>query len=109
VLFRPGTPFRQALRLGGMVLGVDPGHPYREGSVGMQPGDRLFLYTDGLSEQRNAAGEFFEVSRLLDLVGTSLDLPAKALLDRIFCSVEGFGGEEQSDDKTAIILKINDL
>ena len=109
VLFRPATAFRQVLKKGGPVLGVATEFHYREGSLALQPGDRLFMYTDGLSEQQNRQGEFFEVDTLVDLVGKSLGATPTRLLDTVFTTVNEFGGEERTDDKTSIVLEIKTL
>lgn len=109
VLLRRGALPRQYLRKGGPVLGVDPGFAYREGIVPLGPGDRLFLYTDGLTEQRDPQGRFFEVERLLALVEDDADSPPERALERIFATVNAFGRHHRSDDQTAMLLCVNDL
>jgi sigma-B regulation protein RsbU (phosphoserine phosphatase) len=109
VLFRPAHRYRQALRKGGPVLGVEKSSRYREGAIGLTGGDRLFLYTDGLTEERNADGEFFDAPRLLDQVAAHLDDTPDALLGKLFAQVNAYGGDERSDDRTAIVLEIKDL
>ncbi|MDX2473524.1 MAG: SpoIIE family protein phosphatase [Candidatus Krumholzibacteria bacterium] len=109
VLFRPRTRYRQDLKKGGTVLGIEKESRYREGAIGLEPGDRLFLYTDGLTEETNAADEFFDTPRLLELVHTHLDDTPDALLGKVFSHVNAFGGAERSDDRTAILLEIKDL
>ena len=109
VLFRPADRYRQVLRNGGPVLGVEPSAHYREGAIGLAPGDRVFMYTDGLTEESNPDGEFFDAPRLLDLVERHLAADPDELLGKVFAQVSEFGGAERSDDRTAIILVINDL
>ena len=109
VLFRPRNQYRQALRKGGPVLGVERSSSYREGAIGLEPGDRLFLYTDGLTEERNALDEFFDTDRLLELVDSHLEDTPDALLGKVFSHVNAFGGPERSDDRTAILLEIKEL
>lgn len=109
VLIRPGSSYRQRLKKGGPVLGVDRSHRYREGSLELRPGDRVFLYTDGLTEATNPAGDFYDTTRLLDLVQNNIEASPSRLLATIFSTVNAFGGEERSDDKTAIILEIKHL
>ena len=106
VLFRSQTHFRQSLKKGGPVLGVNPDFTYREGTLALRPGDKLFLYTDGLTEETNSEGEFFNVDRLLALVAGKLEFSPLPLLRKIFSQVNEFGGQEKSDDKTAILLEI---
>jgi serine phosphatase RsbU (regulator of sigma subunit) len=107
VLFRSETRFQQKLKKGGPVLGVNPEFAYREGNLALRPGDQIFLYTDGLTEETNREGEFFDVGRLLDLVTDNLEFGPLQLLRNIFSQVNAFGGPEKSDDKTAILLEIN--
>ncbi len=109
VLFRRSRRYRQELRKGGPVLGVDATAHYREGTIGLAPGDRLFLYTDGLTEERNANDEFFEAPRLHNLVADHLTDAPNELLGKVFAQVNAFGGPERSDDRTAIILEIHNL
>jgi sigma-B regulation protein RsbU (phosphoserine phosphatase) len=106
VLFRPGAAFRQSLRKGGPVLGVMPEYDYVEGHVQFQAGDRLFLYSDGMTDQKNSEEEFFDAPRLLDLVAAHLEDSPHRLIETLFQAVEQFGGEEKDDDKTAILLEI---
>ena len=103
-----GRP-RQRLRKGGPVLGAAPDHPYREGVVRLQAGDRLFLHTDGLTEERNRAGEFYDEARLLAEVAARPESPPGDVLDAVFTAVAAFGGGAESDDKTAILLEIKEL
>ncbi|MCB1183822.1 SpoIIE family protein phosphatase [bacterium] len=109
VLFRPRSRYRQVLKKGGPVLGVSPEAVYREGAIGLCPGDRLFLYTDGLTEERNEQDEFLDAPRLLDVVEAHIDDVPETLLGKVFAHVQAFGGSNRSDDRTAILLEISDL
>jgi sigma-B regulation protein RsbU (phosphoserine phosphatase) len=109
VLFRPRAVFRQKLKKGGPVLGVEAERLYREGTLALEPGDRLFLFTDGLTEEQNPLGDFFDSQRLLDLVAANIEFSPLRLIEKIFAAVNAFGGEEKSDDKTAIVLEIKNL
>jgi phosphoserine phosphatase RsbU/P len=100
---------REVLRKGGPVLGVVPDHPYRRGTVTLAGGDLLLAYTDGITDQTEpTTGEFFDLERLELLARRGQDLPPDELCDRIFAAVEAFGGTEASDDKTVMVLKIDD-
>ncbi len=109
VLFRSRNNYRQVLRKGGPVLGVEKSARYREGALGLAAGDRILLYTDGLTEERNAEGEFFDAPRLLELVETHIEDTPDTLLGKLFSQVNAFGGDERSDDRTAIIFEIKNL
>ncbi len=109
VLFRAAAAVREPLRRGGPVLGISPDQQYREGRVILSSGDCLLFYTDGLTEQCNQQGEFFDIERLCSVV---LEEPREGCgekLDRIFCTVEAFGSDGEPDDKTAMILQMQNL
>jgi serine phosphatase RsbU (regulator of sigma subunit) len=109
ILMNPRKNFHQYLRMGGPVLGVTDEHDYRQGSVALIPQDRLFLFTDGLTDQQNQAGEFFDMPRLLALLENHPEATPSHLLETIFSTINAFGGPERSDDKTAISLEIKKL
>jgi sigma-B regulation protein RsbU (phosphoserine phosphatase) len=94
------------LECGGVMLGVMEGLPYDEEVLAMAPGDRLLIYTDGISERTNAQGEEFGVERLEGLLrALPAGIGAKALTARILTVIEEFaGGIEASDDQTLLVL-----
>ncbi len=109
VVLRPGASHRQYLRKGGPVLGVEPEFAYREGAISLAPGDRIFLYTDGLTEQRDPQGRFFDAERLIELVEQDATRPPEAILEHVFATVNAFGHQHRSDDQTAMLMQINKL
>jgi len=109
LLFRGQQGFVEKLKKGGPVLGVQAGHRYRRGTLTLLPGDLVLFYTDGITEERNAAGDFFDLDRLVSLVMQNGEQPVGCLLDTIFAAVETFGGEERSDDKTVMLLSTKAL
>lgn len=73
------------------------------------PGDTVVLYTDGLLEAQNAAGEKFGRSRLEEAVKKSASLPAAGIRDAILASLASFTcGYEQRDDVTLVILRVQE-
>ncbi len=109
VLFRRDLAWRDRLRKGGPVLGAVDDHVYREGALTLQPGDRLFLHSDGLADQRNDAGEFYDEERLLAGVAAHITAHPPQLLDNIFAEVRQFGRGGEGDDMTAMMLEIKEL
>ena len=71
-----------------------------------QAGDRLFLYTDGLTDQRDPEGCFFDSERLLALVEGDLDDDPSGVLERVFATISAFGHHHRSDDQTAMLLQV---
>jgi len=89
---------------GGPVLGVLPAGRYESGNVPFGPGDRLVLYTDGITEARNDADEEFGEERLLSLAVEHRACSAPALQARLVEEVASFTGRRFSDDATLIVL-----
>jgi len=90
---------------GGLVLGVMPGVRFPDHTVQLRPGDRLVLYTDGVTEACNPAQEAYGTERLIAEVRDHGAGPAAALVERICRSVTSFAGDAaQSDDITLTVL-----
>jgi serine phosphatase RsbU (regulator of sigma subunit) len=90
---------------GGLVLGAMPGIEYPDHTVQLRPGDRLVLYTDGVTEAFNPADEAYGVERLIAEIRAHGDGSAAALVERICQSVTTFAGAApQSDDITLTVL-----
>jgi sigma-B regulation protein RsbU (phosphoserine phosphatase) len=104
-LFRHGRDYHESLRRGGPVLGVDGQQVYRRGTVTLRPDDLLVAFTDGLTEQMNDAGDFFDRERLAAAALDWRGLPLDQLGDRIFKSVSEFGGGVLPDDRTLVLLR----
>jgi serine phosphatase RsbU (regulator of sigma subunit) len=69
-------------------------------------GDRLVLYTDGISEARNETDEEFGRGRLEQVVLDAASLPAPAIRARLLDEVDRFtGGRAQQDDMTIVVVE----
>ena len=89
---------------GSMALGVMPGLPYQERTIHLEPGDSLFLYTDGISEAMNPRGELFGDERLIQTCSTT-HASAKAMIGQMAQQVSAFvDGATQFDDMTMLSL-----
>ena len=95
--------FIDRLDNGGLVLGASRLHRYGEGTVAFAPGDMLVLYTDGVTEQTNEAGEPFGEERLLAFVRANRNLPPDDLQNALREAVLAFGRNHQDDDLTSVI------
>jgi serine phosphatase RsbU (regulator of sigma subunit) len=80
---------------------------YRSDEISLSPGDRLFLYTDGLTEAHNGSGELYGLDRLTaSLSGLGKDLTRNDL-EKIVSDIDDFAGEEpQFDDMTMVMVEI---
>jgi serine phosphatase RsbU (regulator of sigma subunit) len=101
----------EALRgAGGLVLGAMPEVEFPDHAVQLRSGDRLVLYTDGVTEAFNAANEPYGDARLVAEIGTRGAGTAANLIDSICQSVTAFAGAApQSDDITLIVLTCEHL
>ncbi|SMF81239.1 sigma-B regulation protein RsbU (phosphoserine phosphatase) [Tistlia consotensis] len=89
----------------GIALAVMPELVYEEGSLNIAPGDALLLYTDGVTEANDVAGELYAEARLEATVAASGGCPAHELVERVFTSVQDFAsGAPQADDLTCLVL-----
>jgi sigma-B regulation protein RsbU (phosphoserine phosphatase) len=94
------------LNPGGTVMGVFADTTYREESVPLAAGDRLVLYTDGITEALSPAGEEFGEEGLIAAIHAHADLAAPALTDALFDDVLAFAGGTLGDDATLISVLV---
>ena len=107
VLFRAGGG-HEVLDHGGPLIGIQDSVAYEESAVSLGPGDRLLLYTDGISEAANPSGELFGEERLCRLVESMpTNLPSRAVTQRILEDLRRHAGTaEQADDMTLVVIQM---
>ena len=89
----------------GFVLAGMEGVRYRVGEFTLTPGDRLFLYTDGVPEATNAENVLYGEDRLLAFMNQNVSTPALELLPALKANIDEFVGEApQFDDITMLML-----
>ena len=94
----------------GFVLAGMEGSHYREYEVLMAPGDRLFLYTDGVAEATNANNELYGTEKMLKALNSNKNASCEELLYKIKEDIDSFVKEApQFDDITMLSLEIKDL
>jgi anti-sigma regulatory factor (Ser/Thr protein kinase) len=93
------------LRATGMPLGLMPGMAYDEKEATLDPGEALLLYSDGLVEAHDPAGEMFGFPRLRTLMGNKAAMAAP--IDGLLDELDRFTGPawEQEDDITLLALE----
>jgi len=87
------------------VLGLFENLTIEVSEVNLAPGDIVAIYTDGVTEAANQAGEEFGESRLVDALRGKNNLSAEELLKRVFDDVKRFSPGEQQDDITLVIAR----
>jgi serine phosphatase RsbU (regulator of sigma subunit) len=91
---------------GGTVLGVFAESTYEQGEFRIGAGDRLVLYTDGITEGRNAAGDEFGEERLAESAVAHRARPAEAMLAAMLSDLEAFNAGVYEDDATLIVAAL---
>lgn len=88
-----------------LPLAIDESTAFEEGEAALRPGDTLLLYTDGITEAQNAAGEMYGRERLLSCVRE--DVPnAQHIIDCVRHKLMAFtGGLPQLDDQTLVAIR----
>lgn len=91
---------------GGAALGLFETWNYEQGQVDLMKGDRLVLFTDGVTEASNQSGEEYSENRLLALLREHRASGAAELQDRILQAVNDFCGGALQDDATLIVVAV---
>ena len=90
----------------GLVIGAMPGIMYKEYEMELKPGDKLFLYTDGVAEATHGGDELFGTKRMLEALNREPDAGPEQLLKNVRRAVDQFvGNDEQFDDLTMMCIE----
>ena len=105
LLKRANGSFEYLKTRAGFVLAGMEGVRYRVGELTLNPGDRLFLYTDGVPEATNAENKLYGEDRLLSFMNQNTTMEAVKLLPALKANIDEFVGEApQFDDITMLML-----
>lgn len=103
---RPNGDFRMIESSGDPVLGCFEEQPFGTHTTQLSPGDGILLYTDGITEAFDPAGEAYGEERLGNLITTLGESPTQTAVNAIIADVNQFAlGTQQSDDITLLYLK----
>ena len=104
-IYRAGGEFAIVKNRHGPVIGAMGGMVYRDFTIDLQPGDKLFLYTDGLPEATDANEKMFTIDGMLKALNEAGDIPPKEILSAVWDSVGAFVGDApQFDDLTMLCI-----
>ena len=79
---------------------------YRQGTLRLEPGDRIFLYTDGVTEAANISDELYGMRRLTEVLNRNRSKSPEELLPAIKADIDEFAGDTpQFDDITMLCLE----
>ncbi|MEM7506918.1 MAG: SpoIIE family protein phosphatase [Pseudomonadota bacterium] len=109
ILLSQGQAPRQLDEFTGPAAGIMAGMDYPVGETRMQPGDRLVMFSDGISEALDAKREAYGIDRLIAFLESAPpDTSPAELIDLILADVSGFvAGAEQSDDLTLMVVELS--
>ena len=105
LLKRADGSFEYLKTRAGFVLAGMEGIRYRAGDLTLKPGDRLFLYTDGVPEATNTDNQLYGEDRLLAFMNQNASMEATDLLPALKANIDEFVGEApQFDDITMLMF-----
>lgn len=95
-----------SLEATGMPVGLMEGAEFPVAEERLSPGDKIVLYSDGVTEAQNAEGEFFGRKRLREVVAAHAGQSCQAIHEAIEAAVAAFTeGMPQADDITVLVLE----
>jgi sigma-B regulation protein RsbU (phosphoserine phosphatase) len=95
----------EIMGLHGIVLGVESNARYVVQETALETGDRVVLYTDGLTEASNERGELFTVERLREHLLRHRYLGSQELADALFEDVKSYSNDNIRDDATILVVR----
>ncbi|MBQ8953673.1 MAG: serine/threonine-protein phosphatase, partial [Clostridia bacterium] len=106
VLKQPGGAFALYKDRHGFVIGGMEGVRYKEYEIQLEPGSKLFVYTDGVPEATSAEKELYGTERMIDALNADPNATPQQVLKNVRASVDSFVKEaEQFDDLTMLCLE----
>jgi serine phosphatase RsbU (regulator of sigma subunit) len=106
LVLRAGASQCVPLGANGILLGIQSDARFDEVRLRIDAGDVVVLYTDGITEMGNDAGEFFGVRGLEEVIASNGDAVPEAMIDAVFAALERFsGGRSYDDDCTIVVMK----
>ena len=105
MICREGNIFK--VEVEGVPLGLLEDREYDEVLFQALPGDLVILFSDGVSDHLNSAGDEYGRSRLGDVVRRSCALGPKAIVDEVFADLDQFN-TERFDDQTLLVMRVGE-
>jgi sigma-B regulation protein RsbU (phosphoserine phosphatase) len=107
-LWRKGEGRIREFSNNGLVMGPFPEARYENATLALEPGDRMVMYTDGITEARNATGEFFGEERFKEFIQNHEELPAGRFTDALIAYIAAWSGKKSGrvldDDLTLVVV-----
>ena len=104
MLYRRSEGKTRAFEDPGNLLGAMPKMDFEERSLAVAPGDVLFVYTDGLTDRRNPAGEFYSIERIGSILEQHAGADVDSIYEAIYRDVTEFTATEDFKDDIAFVV-----
>ena len=104
LLFKKSTGQATLHEHPGNLLGAMPRMTFEEHSIAVEPGDTLFVYTDGLTDRWNAKGESYSIDRIASLLEQADGAELGTVFDRIHTDVNAFLATDDFRDDIAFVV-----
>ena len=106
VLRRAGGSYELVIYKHSMPVGTMEGIRFRQHEFCLNPGDSIFVYTDGVAEASNRANELYGTERMLSALNSEPDAQPVQILTNVMDDINGFvDGAEQFDDITMLCFR----
>lgn len=100
---------REPLSMVATPLGIEPESVYKEKTLPLHPGDKVFFYTDGLFECTNSAKDMWGKRRFLKQIEDASELGIEAFRDNVVnAAYQHFAGYPADDDITVVVIEYAD-
>lgn len=86
------------------LLGAMPNMPFEEHKLSVSPGDTLFVYTDGLTDRVDSAGQFYSIDRVARLLENAGDADLATAYQSIYDDVNSFSSTDEFKDDIAFVV-----
>ena len=107
-IYRKGKGFDLFGTKHGLVIGAMENSRYFNYEIHLKPGDKIFLYTDGVTEATNEHNELFTAKRMLEALNAVCEGSPKVILNEVKAEIDRFVGyAPQFDDLTMFCLEFN--
>lgn len=107
MIYKPRDADAMLLNSPSLPIGFLENNEYQENSVQLHPGDRLYLYSDGIPEAEDSEKNLFGAERMLSILQNCASLSLEESLDKLLAEVEDWAGSsDQKDDVTLLSIEI---
>ncbi|MCP4131065.1 MAG: SpoIIE family protein phosphatase [bacterium] len=103
LLYRKLTGTIEELDTDGFIMGIEEDAKYCTGSIVLEKGDRVLMFTDGIIETRNQSGEFYEYEKLNEFIADNSNESAQKFVNHLIEDVDAFSEGRAVEDDRAIL------